>query len=243
MIWIRRIRTRRRDIGNPQRVVHWRHIVWYPLLGPVEVRRHRTWLISRTTAYRELLSAQRMRLPDVRRLTPAQRYVRLRHWLDGADPWAGLRAFDRTVNMFIIIIKRRKDKPMSELILTDAVGRALDDAVSTIDDLRTQLAASHGREKVAVEAYERQQDSQRELEALYGAACERLIAAETEVARLRGMLIMLRKTGHELPASIFDQTIVWELAQSDQKSKSPPITVHLSDVISRTGVLREEYSQ
>lgn len=102
---------------------------------------------------------------------------------------------------------------MSEAILSDTIGRALDDAVNTIDDLRAQLSASQGREKVAVEAYARQQSSQRELETLYSAACERVIEAENEVATLHGMLIMLRKTGHELPASIFDRTIVWELAQ------------------------------
>lgn len=84
MIWTRRIRVRCRPIGNPQRCVHWRHIVWYPLLKKTDVRGHRTWAISRTIAYRELSREQRRRLPDVRRLTPAQRYVRMRHWLDGA---------------------------------------------------------------------------------------------------------------------------------------------------------------
>lgn len=87
MIWTRRIRVRRRPVGNPQRVVHWRRFVWYPSLGAPgkEMLYRRTWLTSHTIAYRELLRQKRsMGLPDVRRLTPMQRYVRMRHWLDGA---------------------------------------------------------------------------------------------------------------------------------------------------------------
>lgn len=64
--------------------------------------------------------------------------------------------------------------------------RSIAERLSTqLTRMDAELILAKGRERVAVEAYERQQSSQRELEALYQAACERLIEAETELAELR----------------------------------------------------------
>ena len=51
--------------------------------------------------------------------------------------------------------------------------------------LLAELAAAHERERIAAEAYHGQQQSYRDLEALYQAMTERAQAAEAELARRR----------------------------------------------------------
>ncbi len=54
---------------------------------------------------------------------------------------------------------------------------------AAIAQLRTQLAQAEQRAQIASTAYDQQQSSYRELEALYQAAVERALAAEARIAR------------------------------------------------------------
>jgi uncharacterized protein YqeY len=61
--------------------------------------------------------------------------------------------------------------------------------------LTAELAAAHQRECIVVEAYERQQQAQRELEALYTVMTERAQAAEADMLVLRQALMDIEKMG------------------------------------------------
>lgn len=65
---------------------------------------------------------------------------------------------------------------------------------NVIARLTDELAAAHRRERVVAEAYERQQTAQRELEALYQAMTERMLAAEARIAAALAILDEMRKS-------------------------------------------------
>jgi hypothetical protein len=60
--------------------------------------------------------------------------------------------------------------------------------------LTAELAATHQRERIAIEAYERQQQAQRELEALYQATTERAQWAESRIAAALAILDEMGKS-------------------------------------------------
>ena len=79
-------------------------------------------------------------------------------------------------------IRQERDRAELERDRLAAAMRQEDDEHAA---LLAELAAAHERERIAAEAYHGQQQSYRDLEALYQAMTERAQAAEAELARRR----------------------------------------------------------